>query len=212
MKPFLYPILLALLFPSLAHAQERATTLYVGVGPSVPLGDDLDRIWSTGLAAGGGVALPLSSALRLRGDLAYSRFPLDEDALLALAEVPPDADVDIDGGAASSFTATVLLEASLPTSGTSVRPYLLAGGGYWNGSFERIVVGESSSQVVSSQVVIPASDDGGAAAAVGGGLEVPVHDVVSVFVEGRYVWADFSDPPGSDDTYVPVTVGVTFRP
>jgi hypothetical protein len=166
-----------------AQAQGNPIAFGIVAGASVPLGDFGDAA-KVGWHAGGllewtGPTFPLG----VRGEVVYHRF---------------DSEVD-DEVSLNVLTVTGNLVWMFPMSGpTTVRPYLIGGGGWYR-------VGCSDCGGLDSE------NKGGIN--VGAGIQVPLSGFTSI-VEARWHMIFDSDDSIADDsnsTFIPISVGLMFR-
>lgn len=162
-----------------ATAQQPKVSYGVAAGLAMPMGDygDLDKL---GFTFGAGASFALGSApVRLRIEGSWSQTSHDD-----VGGSPVEGNTKILGGMAS-------LVYPFQTAGT-VKPYVLAGLGYYNVDFEFTGVGSADESKVGF---------GG-----GAGVRFPLSSA-SLFLEGRFMSVSTS---GSSTTWVPIIVGISL--
>lgn len=177
---FLVAAVLIALSIGVGSAQAQANPIAFGVvaGATIPTGDFADGV-NTGYHAGALLEWTGAAPIGVRADAVYHRFGFEG------------------GGDANFSIIAVTLNAvfSFPMEGTTpMRPYVIAGGGYYHGSCNNCGgTGESDDKF---------GVNGGA------GISIPLTGF-SVFGEARFHHI-FTDDSATQ--MVPISVGVMFRP
>jgi opacity protein-like surface antigen len=183
------------------HAQsslERPISFGIAGGVSQPLGDFGD-IANTGFNVMGTLGFqPTTQAFGFRGDVAYHRFGLDEDAITGGAP-----GVSVDGNA--SIIAGLVSVVMTISNASGVRPYLIGGGGV----YRQAVSADLTEDGQSGEIDESETDFG---LAGGGGVSFPLGGM-NAFIEARFhsVFAGGDDDEDSGNTnFIPVVIGIQF--
>lgn len=192
-------------------APVRTTDLGIAVGGAFPMGDrlrnpqmqsidgpggDIDVAGgaTAGFTIAGSVGItPVNSAIGYGLEAQYTRFGLDPDPRFGPGGAPETAD-----GHLSSLSGTANAVLTIPIA-SRFRPYLIGGAGVYRLTSD---ITQEPNSTFGPQDVTRFGLNGGA------GVEV-AFGPVRTFVEARYhnVFAS-----GSDASFVPVTIGMKFRP
>jgi opacity protein-like surface antigen len=166
----------ALLIAAPAEAQMRTVTFGVAAGPSLPIGDLGDH-FNTGWHVQGSFALaPMTLPFGVRADLNYQRFP---------EKAHDDHSIDMLSGIVNGIFA-------LP--GVNMRPYLTAGVGAYNTSFDDHDDDNGNGSTTDIGI------NGGAGVQFGLGA-------LNAFLEAKFHNV-FSE--GSATRFIPVSIGIMF--
>lgn len=201
--------LAAVVVPTVTDAQRVAspTTVILSGGAAMPMGD-LDDIGNTGFALTGGVEFGTSMLpFGLRAELGYTRFGSMEASF-------PDGEggtVDVEVRPSNlAFTLNAILAPAVSaTSPATVRPYAIAGVGFYNAKVDADVEG--------SGFDFGGSDDKGGVG-LNGGAGVRFQFVgFSSFIEARYhhLFKGMPDMESEDESwtsagYLPIIFGITI--
>jgi hypothetical protein len=175
--------------------------LTVNAGFSVPTGPtNFSTYWKPGFNLGfgvGSIVLP-STSMFIRLD--YNNFPLDAEGYLR-ANGAAGSGYTIDGGTVSIITITGNVKVAVgPT--TSVVPYFIGGGGFFNLSQSDITISNSGSYLkvsIKSEIALTLAG--------GFGVEIPVDQSTNIFAQISY-GVGFNR--GDHASYMPVKVGAVF--
>ncbi len=178
--------------PFVAGAQEKGVRFGVSAGLSVPMGK-LGDVNGTGYNLTGHATLSPSSLANLsfRGDVGIDRF----DAKESIGSLTQKGGVTMIG-----FTANAIYAFSQDDPGAVTRPYILVGGGFFNGRSKVTSILGAAEDTDSSN-----STDAGIQ--FGGGMEFNLSSGFGAFAEAKLVNV-FGD--GSSRRWIPISFGVRF--
>jgi opacity protein-like surface antigen len=192
-------------------APARTTDLGIAIGGAYPMGDrlidpqqlgverpgrDVDVAGGTNAGftiAGSFWIRPADSPVGYRLEAQYTRFGLDPDPRFGPGGAPETAD-----GHLSSLSAIANVAVDIPVAGR-IRPYLIGGAGVYRLTSDII---QEPNSTYGPTGVTRFGLNGGA------GVELAVGPL-RTFLEARYHNAFASGP---DVSFVPVTIGMKFRP
>jgi opacity protein-like surface antigen len=201
--------LLIAALPAVAHGQRVAspTTVMLMGGAALPMGD-LDDLGNTGFTIGGGVEFGASVLpFGVRAELGYTRFgqedqtvPDGEGGTITVKARPSNLAVTLNA---------ILAPAPSATSPATVRPYAIAGVGFYNAKVDASIAGGGFD--------FGGSDTKGGFG-LNGGAGVRFQFVgFSSFIEARYhhLFKGMPDVESDDESwtsagYVPITFGFTI--
>jgi hypothetical protein len=189
-----------------AQTPTNPVTVSLFGGAAVPMGK-LDDAAKAGFTFGGTVDMgPAALPFRLRVDLAYAKFGTKQQSMTGLFDVSVKSDVNTMNGTVNAVFTT-------GTTGAAIRPYFLAGAGYYNTSVDGEIRGDLGDFDY---------DETKGSLGFNGGLGVRFQFVgFSSFVEARYhhitkailtVEDDNGNPSQKWDSggYFPVVFGFTI--
>ncbi|MEE9271123.1 MAG: hypothetical protein V3V49_12780 [Candidatus Krumholzibacteria bacterium] len=152
--------------------------------------------YSLGFGGGIGFVLPVSPSFNVSGTVDFTTFELDADSYISSRQIPPPA--SIAGGEISVlYVAGNLKWNVLSPQESSVRPYILLGGGYFRLATDDIVIPTSTTIIKTEHVV---GWHGG------WGIDLALGSAISLFFDALYIVGLTQKATG----YVPVRVGLTF--
>lgn len=191
---------------SLAQDDTVSTVreLSVGGGVVIPiLPDDFSDYWKPGMNATVGYGLVLAPGPigygTLYATVQYFQFPFDEDGFREALKSTSNLS-EINGGSRSIVTATLNFKGTFSTERRTIAPYFLLGAGYhYNTSVE------ISYKVGNVGRVIKRNAKSAFTWLSGLGLDIPVSEQFTLFLEGKYTFALVSEPAMQ---HVPVTAGL----
>jgi len=131
----LLTITLASSTAAVAQTPANPVTVSLFGGVAVPMGN-LDDVSNAGFNFGGGVDLgPASLPFRLRVDLAYTKLGTKEQSMSDPFVLSVKSDVN-------TLSGTLNAVFTPGTTGAAIRPYFLAGAGYYNTNFDGEIRGD----------------------------------------------------------------------
>lgn len=197
-----------------AAVTAQSIPLYVDGGVSFP-GNEIDGSYDTGFNVGLGIGLPLTSRVTVRGDVAYSRFGIDEQGFVNRLPTPvptpgPEPTWEADGSGFGSLVAQGLLQLDLAPPRSTYRPYALAGVGYYHANAGTVTLRDSSGGTIR----FDGSSSDGLATTLGAGASFYLGPDLGLFLEGRWTRAwSYEDDTGTNDVdYFPIKIGVVLNP
>ena len=197
MKFWMAMVLLVLLAAADVHAAGTSRPrIQVNGSLAVPtsreaFADD----YSLGFGGGIGVVLPVSPSFNVSGTVDFTTFELDADSYIASRGIMP---ASLAGGEISVlYVAGNLKWNVLLPPESSVRPYILLGGGYFRLATDDIILPISTTIIKTEHVV---GWHGG------WGIDLTLGSAISLFFDALYIVGLTQQATG----YVPVRVGLTF--
>lgn len=182
--------------PASLHGQSAGAapgiTLRAAAGGVIPMGGALDA-YDPGWTVAGALRLGEHRPVALQLEALYARVAGDAFT------VPGPADAPVRVEPRTSFTALTATGVLTPWRATAVRPYLVAGGGWYRYASRNGADGLGD-------LIAPGPDGNGFGVTYGGGLETTLGRVAP-FVEVRQHIV-FRDEDNM--SFVPVTIGVRF--
>jgi|GEM_PF-1412612 len=218
MKSVVLIVLFSMVMTSFLVAQEdSAKTLtrhvYVWGGSSYPYLPALTKdVWKTGWNAGVGYGYSFSPGPigygELFGTVEFSRFAFNETGyrswLLPQYSSSSSSEIQTGGltarGAISNLTVFANFKGTFSTSKHSIAPYFLIGVGYMHYSQDSIAIQDTL-------YAIHAESKSSFAWSVGIGIEAPITDEITFFVQGKSVLGVFQE----ERQYFPLSGGFRIQ-
>lgn len=199
-------LLLFLLFTSFHLGQtSNPVQLYLGGGIEFPVApSDFKDYWNMGFDGVGGVGIKLNNTTSVFVTLGYGAFALNEDKIMDAAGVPSGVNPTIDGGSANGLSIDGSARLLLMTNPGSASPYLIASAGYYSLSIEDVTV-KASYMGSYYSYRISFEKESAFSASFGAGVDIPISNTASVFIEARYFTALTE---GESTSIIPVNAGV----
>lgn len=155
------------------------------------------EVYSLGFGGGIGAEVPMSASFKMSATVDFTTFDLDTDEYLASRNIPPAT--SIAGGEASVLYVAGNLKLNvLAPRGSPVRPYVLAGGGYFRMATDDIVLA-TSTVVQKTEHVLGLHG--------GWGIDIALGTAINLFFDALYV---VGSTEGKNTGYLPVRAGLTF--
>lgn len=223
MRRITFVLLATLTMSSAASSQsERGIDCYLGGGISFLSGPQILKDENKmGFNAGGGIGLDILPSITLIIGVDYTAYPKDETRARqeAVQQIPASARIGSgvsigDGGTFSILTVSGSLKLLLRPSDEHVAPYVVVGAGLLSTSVPDV----DASYLYSEQTAVVVSTynpfvlrrtqfnaKSALVASIGAGIDLPLSQTNSLFVEGRYAVGLTSY---GNTAYIPVRLGL----
>lgn len=211
-------VMLILALSGTALAGETKPAIYVGGGMSLPMGPQVfSDFWKSGFGGSGGFALQVSPAIEIGGTLGYSKFPFDDDAVLAYFGLSdfqlPGLNIDVSFSGLDITTLEFLAYGkymfTVGAEGSRFKPYMVATGGMTKMSTDELSATVTISGLIDTSFTetAPSMSTTDFTIGFGAGFEYMFSPKAGFWLDGKYM---VILTEGESTSYLPIRAGLKF--